>query len=230
MSDKPREKPILCLDFDGVIHSYEKGWQDGSIYGDLTPGFLDWAYQASKHFKLVIYSSRSKANTGTYDMAHWLADRTLADGWQVTDWPGGDEDVGNLKSPLRLLHAWRADVLMFYFAHEKPPAFLTIDDRALQFRGDWGAWWLEPEQLLKFVPWMNIPAPCPSEGYRTLITDSESNIIIGITPANHLHLNPASFSGVTLHIDGRNVPLSELIEAWMHEGWKATGPSLNESE
>jgi hypothetical protein len=111
-------KPILCLDFDGVIHSYERGWQDGEIYGTPTEGFAGWAEEANLHFRLVIYSSRSKE--GSQPMKNWLKKH------------GIDPDL-------------------FEFAHEKPSAFLTIDDRALTFRGRWGEF--DPENLRGFKPW-----------------------------------------------------------------------------
>jgi len=127
-------KPIICIDFDGVIHSYEKGWHDGVIYGTVVPGFFEWIERARDHFRLMVYSSRSKTEDGVMSMSLWLHRQRNA--WIKA---GGQR---NPTEPLEL-----------EFAHEKPAAFLTIDDRGLQFRGDWSAWWIEPDVLLKFKPW-----------------------------------------------------------------------------
>ena len=126
-------KPILCLDFDGVIHDYRRGWQDGEIYGNITPGFWEWAEKASEFFKLVIFSSRSVDPEAIAAMQFWLHIQRKK--WRhAGHMPDTDEP------------------LEFEFSERKPPAFLTIDDRALTFKGDWSEF--EPRLLRQFMPWM----------------------------------------------------------------------------
>jgi len=128
------DKPIICIDFDGVIHSYERGWQNGEIYGTAVPGFFEWVEAAKDHFRLVIYSSRSKDDDGVIAMGRWLHEQRSI--WRkASDFPN-DKSITELE-----------------FANEKPAAFLTIDDRALTFNGDWfdDAYW--PEKLRAFKPW-----------------------------------------------------------------------------
>ena len=123
---QPRTKPTLCIDFDGVIHAYSRGWQDGEIYDNMVSGFLPWAEQAQKHFTLVIYSSRSSTIEGRLAMGKWLADH---------------------------LRKWRGEPINLTMAAEKPAAWLTIDDRAVLFTGRWNDPTLQPETLLKFKSW-----------------------------------------------------------------------------
>jgi hypothetical protein len=130
-------KPILCVDFDGVIHSYDRGWQDGVIYGTVVPGFFEWVREARQHFTLTIYSARSKSPAGLEAMKEWLGLKLIA--WKT-------RNIVSIELP-----PYMDD---FQFVHEKPPAFLTIDDRAICFDGDWSADYLDPATLLQFKPWM----------------------------------------------------------------------------
>jgi hypothetical protein len=119
-------KPILCVDFDGVIHSYTSAWVDEATIPDPpVPGALEWLIEAAKVFEVMIYSSRSKTEAGREAMSNWLTEQCM------------DADMD--------------DEPEVVFAHEKPAAFLTIDDRAIQFDGDWSK--LDPKVLRDFKPW-----------------------------------------------------------------------------
>lgn len=119
-------RQTLCIDFDGVIHDYKRGWRDGEIYGDVTAGFWDWALEMQKYFELTIYSSRSKTPGGRLAIRRWLREQ-----WHKAGRDGAPPE--------------------FTYAHRKPPAWLTIDDRCITFTGDWTV--LSREKLQSFRPW-----------------------------------------------------------------------------
>lgn len=125
-------KLTVCIDFDGVIHSYERGWQEGVIYGTFVPGFMAWAIEASKTFDLVIYSSRSKTLDGIEAMKMWMHKE--------------------LRERLMPEEASQF-IALFTFASEKPAAWITIDDRAITFTGKWDAPELTPDAIMNFKPW-----------------------------------------------------------------------------
>lgn len=124
-------KPILCVDFDGVVHSYSSGWQGADVVGDpLVPGAIAFLLGALHFFDVCIYSSRSSQLGGVAAMQACLK-REGGSCWYESPAGPGLEDIR--------------------FPEQKPAAFLTIDDRAICFDGDWSK--LQPAELLKFKPW-----------------------------------------------------------------------------
>ena len=119
-------KPILLIDFDGVIHSYESGWRGATVIPDQpVDGFWEWAAMANRTFDLQVFSARSSAPGGIDAMAAWLFDHR----------------------PSSNIHRG----IEFSFPTTKPSAFLTIDDRCVCFDGDWRK--LTPQLLMDFTPW-----------------------------------------------------------------------------
>lgn len=125
--------PVACIDFDGTIHSYENGWQGGEIYGTVLPGFFDWAAKACGLFRLVIYSTRSRSPQQLSTMSDWMKGQ-LQTWWQRNGNSG-------------------ACPIVFEYALTKPPAFVSLDDAAIQFNGNWKDPALEPIKLAQFKPW-----------------------------------------------------------------------------
>lgn len=123
-----KRKPILCLDFDGVVHSYVSGWKGArNIPDEPMPGAIEFIGNAlNEGWDVVIHSSRARYLGGISAMQRWLQKHA------GNMWDGPFEGLCQVR-----------------FARWKPPALVTIDDRAMRFTGAWPC----PKELRKFKPW-----------------------------------------------------------------------------
>tara|TARA_A100001515_G_scaffold134538_1_gene124740 strand:- start:219 stop:608 length:390 start_codon:yes stop_codon:yes gene_type:complete len=103
----------LAIDFDGVVHTFDKGWHDGTCYGQPIEGSLDAIRTLSSKYKIIIFSAKVRP------------DRPLVDG----------------KTGHDLVKEWltKHDVMKYVsdITHEKPRAEFYIDDKAIEFRNNW---------------------------------------------------------------------------------------------
>lgn len=126
--------PILCLDFDGVLHSYTSGWEGADKISDPpVDGAIDWLRSLLGcpedigigprylDFRVAIFSARSNQRGGIKAMKKWLKKHGLS------------------KYELELID----------FPKAKPPAFLGIDDRVLTFTGVFPS----VADMKNFKPW-----------------------------------------------------------------------------
>lgn len=118
------KKPILCLDFDGVLHSYVSGWKGPRNIPDLPmPGALEFLKEVVYHYEVHVFSSRGKYFGGRRAMKRWLRKH-------LTDMYGDEATNGHVIFSME-------DILFrLKFPKKKPPAKITIDDRAVCFTGE----------------------------------------------------------------------------------------------
>lgn len=107
--------PTVAVDFDGVIHAYSKGWQDGTIYDPPLPGALDGLRSLMERYAVFIHTTREPMQ-----VARWLHEH----GFDCTPDPGGLEFWNEVGGPLLI-------------TQRKLPAIAYIDDRAIRFES-WG--------------------------------------------------------------------------------------------
>ena len=115
----------VAVDFDGVIHAYSKGWQDGEIYDEPEEGAFDALDLLLTRFFVVIHTSRSPRQ-----VAGWLMEH----GFTVT--------VDSVISETSSLHMdgttglfWSTPGVLLV-TRRKYAALAYIDDRAIRFH-DW---------------------------------------------------------------------------------------------
>lgn len=137
-------KPILCMDFDGVIHSYTSGWKGADQIPDpAVPGAIAFLSKAKDSFDVQVFSSRSNQPGGIDAMQRWMRD-AVYDYFDCAFTTGSPLDFDQANALLDALS----------YPTEKPPAMVSIDDRVITFTGVWPS----IQELQEFKPWNKQPA------------------------------------------------------------------------
>lgn len=116
---KQKRQKVAAVDFDGVLHKYRNGWQDGSIYDDPVAGSAEAMERLRREgYYVMIYSSRA-------------GDREL-DG-QTHKGQASEVEDWLREHNIPFDEVWRG---------EKPIFDFLIDDRAIRFSpSDGGSRW-----------------------------------------------------------------------------------------
>lgn len=61
----------VAVDFDGVLHSYERGWADGTIYGDWKPGAVAALSQLMQQYAVFVHTTRDAKQ-----VARWIEQKS----------------------------------------------------------------------------------------------------------------------------------------------------------
>lgn len=105
MAKKKPQKMTVCLDFDGVIHSYLSGWKGEAEIPDPPVEGAKRAIRILRmDYEVKVFSTRCRTPEGLEAVKKWLK--------------ANDIEVDEV-------------------CDHKPPAIVYVDDRGVQFRGDW---------------------------------------------------------------------------------------------
>ncbi|MET0601361.1 MAG: hypothetical protein ABW167_05170 [Baekduia sp.] len=77
--NEPDKRPTLSVDFDGVLHRYSKGWQNGVIYDPPTDGAKIALIALCARYRLVISTVRSDLRAVWDWLRSWELDVYVSD-------------------------------------------------------------------------------------------------------------------------------------------------------
>lgn len=120
----------VAIDFDGVIHKYSRGWDDGSIYDKENEGAFEYIRDLMRNgYSVFIFSTRSPRQ-----IKRWLDDKL----WFYS--PMFAEDHYDRE----FIYGYNSEIIPFWkkfwdkknvlgITKRKLPAVAYIDDRAVPF-------------------------------------------------------------------------------------------------
>lgn len=71
----PGGSRTVAVDFDGVVHSYHRGWADGTCYGHPLPGAAEALAELAARYRVVVFTARDSLD----DVRRWLEKHGLAE-------------------------------------------------------------------------------------------------------------------------------------------------------
>ncbi len=125
-------RQTICVDFDGVLHSYTSGWKGAATIPDPpVPGAIQWLTALTDVYDVVVCSSRARVPWGWLAIRCWLA-REMFRYWGAHP-VVADDALARIKVQAR-----------------KPKAIVYVDDRAWRFDGKH---FPSPGELATHRPW-----------------------------------------------------------------------------
>ncbi len=118
------KQKTICIDFDGVIHDYSKGWQGEDVFSYMIANADTGTSTLKKNgWTIIIFTTREK----TKKLEKWLHDNNIS----------YDYINENPKQPEHTSGKIIADVY--------------LDDRGICFNGKWDSWLIR--EIIDFEPW-----------------------------------------------------------------------------
>lgn len=115
-----KHRPTIAVDFDGVIHSYSRGWCDGTCYGAPVPGAVEALGLLMERANVFVLSTRNPVS-----ISDWLARYA----------PNIPTRIIGLDTPM-MQPFWDVPGVLG-ITQRKLAAEIYIDDRAYRFNGRW---------------------------------------------------------------------------------------------
>ena len=153
------KKTMVAIEFDGVLHSAESGWQGADVIPDLpVPGAMQFLRRLVEdvRFEVFIHSSRCAESVGVVAVREWIDTHFLkafeADFDAGVEFDGNNSGVNRVEKPdascLNRI-AWCRNRMRLVAT--TPPAAVILAGNAIQFNGAWPCL----QELAEFKMWSN---------------------------------------------------------------------------